>query len=433
MASFRRLCIVGITTAALVALVILLQGPVRNAMARYWLAKLDSAPDEEVPGLVAQLAELGDSGIPALAAALGSQREIVARHARRQFVRLLDRWKHLDNRRRTPKLARLAQALAAEVGSFGPTARSDAAHLATRILQWPLDPAVVDRAEVIAACETVVRAARAQTSTLPRQDPGLPEATFAAPAASTAGTTEGTARSSEAAGEDADGILRLAELPGGGLDVRPATAGVEVPETIDTSQVAKGDDVSSGRLAQPWPFLSPSTPALMPPGPLVAASVSPGPEPFRPGDSASAAPNDAATAEPPAGFAHLSAVDTYELTRLLKTDKETAARAREELARRGWGDVHLELAEQLHDPDPAVRRRLARVLPMLESVNAVPWLWWLARDADAEVRLAALGSLATTGDPVILERVLTIARTDADERVRRQATLIARRRGGARQ
>jgi HEAT repeat protein len=73
------------------------------------------------------------------------------------------------------------------------------------------------------------------------------------------------------------------------------------------------------------------------------------------------------------------------------------------------------------DPDPQVRRRLARLLPEVPGLDAVPWLVLLTRDEDAEVRLTALTLLATTGDPTLLDEVGELVRGDADPRVQRLA------------
>lgn len=119
-------------------------------------------------------------------------------------------------------------------------------------------------------------------------------------------------------------------------------------------------------------------------------------------------------------------MDTGSLMRQLRAaDSWTAGRAQTELVRRGFRPVHLELARRLFDPDVEVRQRLARSLPGMQGVDAVAWLWWLARDASAEVRLAALAVLSTTGDPELLRRVEEISREDPDPRIRRQALRLS--------
>jgi hypothetical protein len=125
----------------------------------------------------------------------------------------------------------------------------------------------------------------------------------------------------------------------------------------------------------------------------------------------------------------LAQVETPELMRRLRAgDGSTVAGARAELVRRGFTKIHLELARRLFDPDPNVRRELARLLPGVQGIRPGTWLWWLSRDDDPEVRLTAITLLATTGERAVLDRVEGIARNDPDPRIRRQAERIARRR-----
>lgn len=88
--------------------------------------------------------------------------------------------------------------------------------------------------------------------------------------------------------------------------------------------------------------------------------------------------------------------------------------------------MELELARQLVDPDPVVRKQLAQAVPRLQSIDAAPWLMWLCHDSDADVRMAAITLLATTGDTALLERVEAIARQDSDPRIHDLAEQIAR-------
>jgi hypothetical protein len=98
------------------------------------------------------------------------------------------------------------------------------------------------------------------------------------------------------------------------------------------------------------------------------------------------------------------------------------------LSWRGFSEVDLELARQLFSPDVAARKQLAMAVPRLASVDAARWLMWLAADPQPEVRLAAMTTLATTGDPVLLDRVEALARKDVDPQVQAIADQIAKQR-----
>jgi hypothetical protein len=133
----------------------------------------------------------------------------------------------------------------------------------------------------------------------------------------------------------------------------------------------------------------------------------------------------------PAAFQELSRVDIVQLMRWLHAaDDATVSRVQLELRRRGSTEVQIELARELFDPDPAVRKDLARRLPELQTVNAGSWLLWLCRDDNAEVRLLAVSLLATAGDPSLLTQVERIARNDSDPRIQDQALRIAQQRSG---
>jgi hypothetical protein len=126
-------------------------------------------------------------------------------------------------------------------------------------------------------------------------------------------------------------------------------------------------------------------------------------------------------------------LDPVELMRRLHVEDATAAaEAEAELARRGFTAVHLELARRLFHPDLRQRKELVRRLPGLQSVDTVPWLLWLCRDAHRDVRLSAIAILATTTDPALLEQVEQIARHDPDPQIQRQAERLARQRAGRR-
>ena len=123
------------------------------------------------------------------------------------------------------------------------------------------------------------------------------------------------------------------------------------------------------------------------------------------------------------------ATDVLDLMRKLRSDAESERTpARQELLRRGFSEVDLELARQLFSPDTEVRKQLALSVPRLASVDAARWLMWLAADPQPDVRLAAITTLATTGDPSLLDRVEAIARKDSDERVQAVADQIAKQR-----
>jgi HEAT repeat protein len=117
---------------------------------------------------------------------------------------------------------------------------------------------------------------------------------------------------------------------------------------------------------------------------------------------------------------------------LTSADESSDDAAEAELIRRGFTKMQLDLARRLFDPNPEVRKRLVQELPGLQGVDAVPWLMELCRDAETEVRLAAIAFLATSSDPAVLDEVERMAGRDSDSGIRRIADRIAQQRNARR-
>ncbi|MCX7428677.1 MAG: HEAT repeat domain-containing protein [Planctomycetia bacterium] len=402
-----------VVAAVLIGSVAASWGPLLGWLACHWQKEMETAGEDRAGVLLGRMASLGDMGIPSLVRTLGSSRPYVADSARRELDEKLRQWKSLHAQEASPHLARLADALAETVDHFGPKARSEAAELAEQILRCPLDPSAIDRAAVIAACEKVFRAAE--------RDDDVPADRVPAD----------TLADSERLLVDPTTIAELAYLPGGDLGPRA------VPDASAMPGPLAGDDPATDSPAQPERFhhderLQPlggrEPPGLL--GESGAASKSAAVA-SRAAASSEASPNrrGAVVDARPSGDPKLPSDETIDLIRRLRDeDPASVAEAREALKRRGFTEVHLELGRQLFDPDPEARKQLVQVLPDLKSVDAEPWLLWLARDPDAGVRLAVITLMATGNDPVLLEQVERMARSDADSRVKRQAEQMARRR-----
>ncbi len=399
-----------------------------------WQGQLETAPEGQAAILIDRLAQMEESGFPALVQALDSPRECVARMAKRRLWAEIDQWEELRTREASRRAVCLAQTLADQVESLGPDGQKNAVDLAARILAWPVDDEIVRARHVMAACEQVIR-----TSGLPRptwsvpsrvEQSGQPNAEGVPPMES--------ARRATVNAEAQDGEIRqLTYLSGGGLPtVSPLISPAEGEPAGESSpgMPAKGTG-GAPDAAQPADARGPKSPG-QPVGPEPAHLDPPaGGRPL--GKAATAVGADLLRQ----GLAPLQnregdlnkkllLTDTLELMRRLRSENaESADAARQELQRRGFTEVHLELAKQMFDPDPEVRRQLARMLPELRSVHSTPWLVWLCHDRDAEVRLLAITLLATTNDPTVLAEVERIARTDEDSRIQDQALRLARHRG----
>ena len=410
-------------TAGLVGLASGLRGHYDRFLAEHYRRQLDTVPDDRAETLIKQVAQLEEAGIPVLVEALGSERKSVAVIGKRAILEEIDRWETLCARDFSPRLAILAEALADQTSGFGPAAQADAADLAARILFWPLDDTSVDRRKVIASCETVLRATSLNHGQLAESPPS--------------DRFENAAPDDLYAQEKFPAEDRPRDLTGGALpgEMSPATE----PSTAQTDEARVADvrsvesrDPESPSLKQPLRVLTePDGAKPIPAFPNPAHADDPPllrPTTFlsRPPEPTSDSINsDRQSSE-------LAGIDTITLMRRLQTGSvPMVAGVRRELEQRGFNSLHLQLAQRLFDPNPEVRKELARLLPGLSSVDAPSWLLWLSRDEDPSVRRVAIGLMATTGDPALLDEIERIARRDPDPDIQRQAERIAQQRRAA--
>jgi len=377
------------------------------------LRQFESLTDADAPAALGQWAAEGELGIPLVVAALGSPRPAVADAAHQVLQEQITQWQGRPPEQCRGLLAVLARSLAEEAPSFDACGRARAARLARRILETPHSPGLPGVSPVIVACAQVLRA----------------EEEMADVAEPSRGVLQTPAR------REAALPLACRPLPGGELPVQPFSPA----------------ELTSPALAGPFPAANPAIPMSgsgprgseladaqsasglwQPPGLLASTS-----EPqvaARRADQAGQAPwpgdravqqtsfvesRDSGPSERPATGRGLASVAPRELIRRLWTEEATEALA--ELTARGFSRFECELARRLDDPDPAVRKELASVLPGLPGVDAGPWLLWLAEDANAEVRLAAIALVAPTADPRLRAAAEVLARRDPDPRIQRLA------------
>jgi hypothetical protein len=325
-----------------------------------------------------------------------------ARHSIREEI---GRWPALEASVRQHRSLRLAQALAAQVESFNPAARRIASGFVVQILRDEDAGQSDDRQELVAACEKVLRAC-----VLERR-----QALLARQGRTATLGDDFSEHVRNVLDGDPLAALRVKSAPGSGLplgvvsnpsppsDMQGGSAGGEsaddrAREAAEDEPGRLGAEAAANEGAHPLPQSIDEDPRLRP-------------------TESSHSPN-----EPPPGA---DPTDTLRWMHALHSgDLELRARAEEELQRQGFEALQLELARQLTDPDPRVRRELAESLPAMPGIDAHVWLVWLSRDDHAEVRLAAMAVMATTADPNVLKRIEQMARTDADPRVQRQGEKI---------
>ena len=396
-------------------------------LAQRWQNQLSRVENDQVLTQMRRIAQLNDAGTRVLVESLASHRLSVVKAAKTVIAEQVERWRLLPAKQSTPRVAVLANHLSTWVRQFGPDERRAAGDLATQILLWPLDAKSVDRSELIARCETVLRATRnyrggpnSHTVMMESEKP------FAQGQADLA--IVGSSPSSTRIGDDE---TPLTNLPGGGVPIDI----VSVPQLPPQRSSPEPDepDIETPNLFQP----SPNTKGI---------SLHEEPEqlttPFAGKIRRSVEPVRVQRAErpqiksltmiddhrqEPTSMDRTDQMDDEQLIKLLRAnDRFRVAAAEMELQQRGYSDTELTLGRRLNDPDPAIRLTLAEVLPRLK-VDARRWLWWLSRDEDPQVRATAATILATTRDPLVIQRLRRMELEEADDSVRRQLREILKR------
>ena len=377
-------------------------------LAERWQARLAELPDAELEPQLRRVAELGDAGIPVLAAALGSPREPLAEAARVAILDEMARWELLPADAAMARLSALAESLAARSRQFDGPPRRFAADLALRILHWPHEDGDSRRPALLARCEAVLAAAAA-----PQRAPSV--IANQSPAASPAFASSNAA--------SVESLAVLARYPGGGLPVELASLPppyktahashdeVETPPTAEPGRLS--DQIATKTLDE-----SSEPPAANQPRRLPTAG-----DALQSMRLLSAQTADRLPAEfNPNNAAAWNGLKVRELMQALDSaDPQITANARGELKRRGITGPLAELARRAADPNPAVRLELAESLPTFSGVDARPWLLELSYDDDPRVRAAAVTLMATSGDLDLLKRVQQVSLDDPDDHTRAQA------------
>jgi hypothetical protein len=119
------------------------------------------------------------------------------------------------------------------------------------------------------------------------------------------------------------------------------------------------------------------------------------------------------------------------LRRWLTADGSDLYAIEEELTYRGFGRLSGRLVEQLFSENIEDRLRLVDDVLTAPGIDARPWLMLLADDAEADVRLLALTIMATSDDPLLLDKAWQVALHDRDPRIAGLAERLRERRDNA--
>ncbi len=385
----KHLLALFLTLVAVVAVLAVLWAgePTKRLLAKRFQAELQAAPADQVDARLAQLAALDEAGLPALVAALNSRRDEIARGAHQTLVAQLDRWQRLPPEMSSRQVALLARLLAEQQAGFAAPARQAAGQLVERIVLWPIDRSEIDGPQLVADCETVLLAA----APLPPRD---------APAFEPAATASDAEPPGDAASRD---------------DPRPRWG--DAAQTRAWAPRSSPADPPAAPPATPPPVVS-DGPAVNLSAASDSSALPPPPDPPTGPPAVERLPARDPVAQAAPQALDLPSLETVDVIPLLATDATQSAAA-DELARRGFTTLHIELAKQLVDPDPQVRKQLAVTLPRIAGIDARPWLVWLSRDEDSRVRKAAVAVMATSSDATLQARLREIEREEPDPEVLR--------------
>lgn len=382
----------------------------RTGRPQDWLAgrlghHLQSVPDEYVEVELQQLAQLDGIGLLAVVDSLASPRRSVAQAAGVVLEQQLDRWRGLPREQSSRAVGELAHQLARRVHRWPTAARGPARDLALRILDWPVDGRVVDRAALIANCQQVLSAPPADAElTASAPDDAQPAAR---PPSTDASSSQAVSYEERGATTRPDGEPALiTNHPTSDTSAHPRPVDKDEKRSLETS--ADTTPVARAVAAQ--------EPNLLPASDDLEAPPDAAPSPVRdapPGTT----PEDVDASDAESDWKSLP--DRALMSFLVGQGEQAAAHAEQILAERGYQPLDLQLARRLVSPNAAARRQMVDWVGRLPT-GAGRWLLWLSQDADAGVRQAVVSLMLTAQDPRIVRRLMEMEISDPDEEIRNQ-------------
>lgn len=387
------------------------QTAVSHLLARYQLRCLLAAKNDDAAQCAAGLAAHGPLAFGYLAEALTSPRFVVAQATQLALQKEIATWDQLPPGEGNRRLRLLSAVLAAHANRLAPAAREFAMRQAARLLSS--DSALSDQS--LRDCESILGSPGALQAERSRQRLGLVSG------AEIANDRRGTRPPWSVGVDDGSQVPRL---PGGALPVAEPSlstleagevsgneSGAELKQPVESSG-ADSSAMAPLRIAMDEHGVVSQAAAVVPILQVVtqaSATIIETPSQVRRAHMlASDLPGDAEDATTLASMFDLHS-----------DDPQAVVRAEAELSQRGFRARELELARRLTDEDAQVRSQLAEMLPGISGIDTKLWLTWLSRDRSADVRLAALTVMATTGHPQMLKHVASVAAHDDDARIQK--------------
>lgn len=362
-----------------------------------WHTQLAALDDDSAETLLRRAGNREASGLPVLVAGLATRREPLVNYAKRRLVEVLNHWTLLDTAEVGQQRVELAELLAAEVDQCDAAGQRAAIDLATRLLTESAGTA--DSPNLLTACEKVLQSAQA-VPTVPRV-----AASISAPArAASVELTPTKAQASPSMLQPQSLANPASVLPATLPPLPTAVVKPATPPENRTNNIGPESFDGSRPTSEP--------PALQP-------------APDRPDTHANhASTSRGSSVAPPASLLTLPLIELLDAWHDVPLSERPTIE--HELRRRGVTRRQIEIGIGLTSPDITERRHWVERLPRLPEIDPKPWLVWLSRDEHAEIRLAALQIMATTGTPEFQRRAGEMALNDADDQVRELAQRVSR-------
>jgi hypothetical protein len=410
------LCAVAVT----LALLSLSGTRTRGLLVQQYRTQLSQAAPEQVSDLLEAVAALGTEGMPLLVEAVCSHSDEQVVAADRLLRAQLDRWQTLPPGVARDNVAHMASLLARHARGGSAESKRRTAELCTLLLLWSWEPSDETALDVIADCETVLRARldvsaevrrRASEAALADSRENRSDATSPAqpvPAAESGGASRHQLALPDVEPDPAIAVDMPGETPA--TDAPLPSASAEESETYISLNAPRSTADSRSRPIFPSRNSEPADEPLTP----VRSGRWLEPAPLKPEIL-----NGPASRAPAAAPAWESATDCEIMRRLLDEDPRAVEAAASELRQRGYTPLRIELAKQLVSPDPRVRLALVETLLRTGAFDPRLWLIWLTRDEDPAVRRAAIAVIATSNDPALRAQLEACEQEESDPEVLR--------------
>ncbi len=411
-------------TLLLATVLLLLTMPVlrpRVLLARHLGGQLGAVPDDLVVAQIRQIGDLGDDATATLVQALRNQRPIVRQAAGAELHSRLDAWAEEPVGESSRKVFRLAGLLSVQVRYLDPAALCTAVDLADRILRWPLDLPAVDRNQVLADCQVVLR--QGATSTSDAERAAQPTGDVSGQVRRTTATASGAVDAGPVPDPRGNLDLSLTGEPGGGLPIDPVKLPpfpASLAEPLIPQPMTGGEPELLPPVGKGLPYVLFPENERQDAGdePLPADPVSPPPRLLdENGSFETSEPEQLPSSALKRLDYELESLSDLDLIQRLSDERPWMGCAVEyQLARRGFSDDDMTLARIMASADPNARYQLVR--SMQQESRSPRWLFWLSFDADPSVRREAIAIMATSQDPRLQRRLREMLISEGDPQVR---------------